>query len=745
MSRARQAASSHDSVHPDVETTSSRPGPSTVSADPDPRSREWLLADGQGGYACGTAADLPTRRYHGLWIARPLHHARRMQVVSGLDERLLPARTLGGADPNDEDVVHLMHAHWQGMPEPSAPQADVSFARWPLPTWRFATRLGAIERSVALQPAGRNEPEDSAPEVGIRRGTESALLVRYRNTGDQPLRLMVRPLLGWCDVDHLPPANESFDGAVMARGASWGVRPDASLPPLWLTADGVASFRAEPVWYRNFHFENDRVRGYDHIGHRWSPGVLEVDLHPGADVLLSFALDEPLGEPSACFDSVALEAERKHARMVASPGSVATAGEPSLLARLESGADDFFYRDEQGRLGVLAGYPWFWEWGRDVFLALPGLTLARERADLCADVLTGCLPYLRGGLLPNVYGKGPADSRYNSCDAALWFAAAVMRFADAGHDPELVSKRLLPALRAIAMAYRAGTDLAMSVTQDGLLQAGSEQWNATWMDAETQAGPVTPRNGLPVEIQALWYALLAFLAEHEPSDGGHAADVASGKGRKSGRKTSAKKTGGEAQPAADAHSYARDRDRCGAAFLQRFWRADAKCLADRCGLDGSVDYKVRPNMLVAAALSRSPLSTAQRLGVVRAAAAQLVTPCGLRTLAPADPDYVAHYSGGLEGRDRAYHQGTVWPWLAGFYVEAEVRAVAASKRGARAKELRGWLDQLLQRELARSGIDHVSEVFDGDLPHRPGGTFAQAWNTGELLRSYAICREAEQG
>ncbi|MBL8736407.1 MAG: glycogen debranching enzyme family protein [Planctomycetes bacterium] len=653
--------------------------PDAVSADPTALparilgDAEWLLADGAGGYACGTAIDLPRRRYHGLWVARPAGTARRRMVVAALDERIVTkART-----------IHLLHAHWRDLKTPSAPEASVGFAHRPLPQWTFHGDGAVLRRTVALQ---RGEP-----------GRPPLLLVRWHNLGTEALHLHVRPLLGWCDADHLPPADETFDGTVHVQGASWGVRPNGLLPTLWLTADGVAAFRGEAVWYRGFQYAEDEARGYDHHGDRWCPGVLELELPIGQTATVAFALEQPCAAPAALFDVLEAAAVRAFQ-------AVRAANEPKL-ARLQQGADDFLYRADGGRLGVLAGFPWFGEWGRDVFVALPGLTLARGRLDLCAEVLTGALPFLRRGLLPNIYGKDQQDSHYGSCDAALWFALAVQRFADAGGDPELVRQRLRPALVAIADAYEAGTDLGLAVDGEGLLRAGRADLNATWMDARTHRGPVTPRQGLPVEIQALWYALLAFLAED------------------------------------DAGRWAERSSRCGAAFVRRFWlptptNGTAR-LADRVH-DGVADQSVRPNMLVAAALPRAPFTQAQRAAVVATAQAELVTPRGLRTLSLRDPAYRGRYEGGPDARDLAYHQGTVWPWLAGFHVEA---ALAAAPKKALASEraaLRHWLLQLLD-ELDRAGLDHVSEVFDGDEPQRPGGTFAQAWNTGELLRALALC------
>lgn len=645
-----------------------------VAAAVPPPDAEWLLVDGQGGYACGSVDDLARRRYHGWWNVRRPGSARRWSLLAGADERIVER----GRE------LSLQHAHWHGQPEPWAPLAQRSFERWPLPTWTFVADGVRLTRSLVLRQAAGEVPP--------------CLCVRWQNLGERALRLLVRPLFGWCDVDHLPPADTTFDGTLHARGASWGVRPNASLPTAWLSVDGVAACRAEPAWYRGFELATDAARGFDHTADRWSPLVLELDLAPGADAVLAVALDEPVAAPHLAF--AAALAAVPPLLPAAPPQAPEFAG---LSARLTRTADDFFYRADGGRLGVLAGFPWFGEWGRDVFLALPGLTLARGQADRCREVLLGALPFLRLGLLPNIYGATADDSHYGSCDAALWFALAVQRFADAGHDAALVDERLLPALGSIVDAYVHGSDLGLAVDRDGLLRAGRDDLNATWMDARTAAGPVTPRAGLPVEIQAAWYSLLAFLVER-----------------------------GETR-------WKALRDRCGKAFVRDFWLADGDYLADRVQR-GEPDRCVRPNMLIAAALARSPLTTKQRAGVVARATAELLTPCGLRTLSPHDPAYRGRFEGGPEARDLAYHQGTVWPWLAGCYVEAALRAVPKRGLARERQRLATWLAGFAA-ELERAGLDHVSEVFDGDAPQRPGGSFAQAWNSGELLRAARLLTE----
>lgn len=664
-----------------------------------PATAEWLATDGAGGYGCGTVADLATRRYHGLWIAREAAGQRRHMVVAGLDERVATASNVA--------PVSLLHAHWADLPEAVPPQALVDFAPHPHPSWTFRGADFVLRRCVVLRRVDAGAP---------------CLAVRWQNLGRAPLRLTVRPLLGCDDVDHLPPADEAIDRTVEARGASWGCRPNPRMPWLWLSVDGVAAFVADGAWYRNFLYAIDRERGYDHRGDRWSPGMLELDLAPGAEAWAVWTLGEPCPAPAAVGERALAAAARRW--------QVAADDAEPLRGRLAFGADDFLYRAVGNRPGVLAGFPWFGEWGRDVFLALPGLTLARGRVAECAAVLDGALPFLRRGLLPNIYGRDQADSHYGSCDAALWYSLAVQRYAEVpGADLDAVRQRYVPALRAIVDAYLEGTDLGLAVLGDGLLLAGRVDLNATWMDAQTSRGPVTPRAGQPVELQALWYALLAFLVEHGHTD--------------------------LREPC----------ERAGAAFVRRFWLEDPGCLAD-CVRGEVVDRSVRPNMVLAAALARSPLSQAQRQGVVAVAATELLTPRGLRTLSPRDPRYRPRYEGGTDQRDGAYHQGTVWPWLLGGYVEASLRAAgllspatrtakpakgaksAAAEKGAKdARAVIAPLRALLAdfaAELDRAGIDHVSEVFDGELPQRPSGTFAQAWNTGELLRALRLLEDGER-
>ena len=460
-------------------------------------------------------------------------------------------------------------------------------------------------------------------------------------------------------------------------------------------------FDSDPVWYRDLDLAADRARGFPAREDQFSPGVLHVSLVRGKEVVVAASLGGPVRNPRAAWKKE--RGRRKQALKELGHDDV-----PSAERRLAFAADDFLIR-RGARAGVDAGYPWFGEWGRDTFIALPGLTLARGRLDDCAEVLSGALEFLQDGLLPNVFGRTRAESHYGSIDASLWFARAVHLYERAGSPAERVLDEYLPALLEVAESYWEGTALETRADEGGLIRAGSREHNPTWMDARTAAGPVTPRDGCAVEINALWYALLQ-----------HLEYLLEARGDERARKT-----------------WKARRRLARRSFLERFWLEDRRALAD-VWKDGEVDTSVRPNMVIAAALEFSPLVRGRRADVVRSAEEELLTPRGLRTLSRRDPGYRGEYGGGPEERDSAYHQGTAWPWLLGFYCEAALRA-SGWKRSVRLT-LAELLDGV-EAELDRGGLNHISEVFDGDEPQRPGGTIAQAWNTAELLRARALLDE----
>lgn len=620
--------------------------------------REWLVTDGAGGYASSTVPSCPARRYHGLLVAPFPGTAERYVFLSRFDESL----RVGSVE------TPLSVARYGDTYAPRGDEHLVRFAAEPDPVFDYAVDGARLRR-----------------EIRMVRG-EHTVLVRYSLVGGTtPVELEAGPLTPFRRADHLTIENDALDTRVSRLENGIAVQPYAALPVLAITSSKPARFHERPTWYRGITFPSDEARGYEGHEDQFRPGIFEVRLAPGDSIVFAASIERPIDDPARAWQQAA---PRR------------TSSTDPLERQLEHAADDFLQRTPDGRLGIVAGFPWFLEWGRDTFLSLPGLTIARGRNDLCAEVLTQVRPFLWKGLLPNIFGTSVADSHYGSADAALWFARAVLLFDRAGGDRGLVRGELRRALEAIAEAYFAGTDLGLFVDDAGLLHAGTPAHNPTWMDAQTSAGPVTPRHGCPVEIAALWCSMLAHLEELAPSR-------------------------------TDQRHWREAKQRAQTAFLDRLWLEDEGRLADRW-LDGEQDRSIRPNMLFAAALELSPLGRAQRSKIVRTAERELVTPVGLRTLARGDVDYVGRYEGGPEERDGAYHQGTVWPWLFGAFVEASLRAEPPTRA------LRSRLKRLvdgLSRELDCAGIGHVSEVFDGDAPHRPGGTVAQAWNTAEWLRA----------
>ena len=636
--------------------------------------REWVVADGVGGYASSTPLLCPTRRQHGLLIAPAPGFVKRHLFLSRFEESV----------HGEEHSFPLSLARY---PDSWSPLGHRGFAHFAAQPWPSCThRIGRAEIVREFLPIrGRH-----------------AILCRWTvRSKVWPLTLRLRPLLAFREADALTYENPALDPRVRRAAQGIVVRPYAVLPELFLTtAGGRGEFHADPVWYRRIQYLRDLERGYAAEEDQFSPGSFELTLAQEGTVLIAVSLQAPVEDPAGAW------IQESETRRSAQSPPFANAPSGSVPAALAASADEFFYRAKDGRLGVIAGYPWFGEWGQDAMIALPGLTLARGKPELCEEVLRGVLQHRRGGLLPNVFDAAGAAVDWGSADAALWFAWAVRqweRAAGAGAR-SCMQEEFGPALAALAQTYLDGGELGMRVDENGLLMAGSPDHNATWMDARVQGVPVTPRHGAAVELCALWYFLLTQLER-----------LALERGDRNG-----------------AREWMRHRRRTRRGILEKLWLPTERRLADVWHPATGADLALRPNMVIAAALEFSPLTRGKRTDVIKHAGKFLLTPFGLRTLAPDDPAYCPRYSGGPDQRDRAYHQGTVWPWLIGFYVEAHLRSFGTAS--ANLERLRALVDGFAP-QLEAAGLNHVSEVFDGDPPHRAGGTIAQAWNSGELLRA----------
>ncbi len=620
---------------------------------------EWLEADGLGGFASGTASGIRTRRYHALLLAAVAPPTGRTVLVNGLDAWV------------ETERGRYALTSQRYVPDAEAPDGATrvgAFTDEPWPHWSFQLEDGTIVEQEILVPKG-------SPVV--------ALCWRLHGARG-PATLTVRPFLSGRDYHALHHENADFRFEAEVRGGAIGWHPYAPLPSIVALANGAYSH--EPYWYRSFLYEEERARGLDHVEDLASPGIFRFDLGRGEAVLLLAAGPEPLeGEASAEAAVARLrDAERKR--------------RDAFPSRLHRAADAYIVKRGAGQT-IIAGYPWFADWGRDTFIALRGLCLATGRLDEARDILQEWSHVVSEGMLPNRFPDRPEDpAEFNAVDASLWYVVAVHEYLEAA-GPEAPPDCLQAAVLAILDGFAKGTRHGIRMGADGLLAAGEAGVQLTWMDAKVGDWVVTPRIGKPVEVQALWINALRIGARFDPRWG----EVA---------------------------------DRAEAAFLDRFWYADGGYLYDVVDVDhqpGAVDATLRPNQVFAVGGLPFPLVRGERARrIVDAVEARLWTPLGMRTLAPEDPAYSAVYAGGPRERDAAYHQGTAWPWLVGAFAEAWV-SVRGGTTAAKEEARERFLEPLL-RHTAEAGLGHVSEIADGAEPHAPRGCPFQAWSVGEALR-----------
>jgi len=620
---------------------------------------EWLEADGQGGFASGTVGGLRTRRYHALLLSALHPPTGRVVLVNGIEAWV----------EQDNGSVPLTSQHYApDVVHHDARGLIAAFSILPWPTWSFRLPDGS----------------ELCHELLVDRDSGQTLLRWRRVGGDSACRLKVRPLLSGRDYHALHHENAAFEFASRVQDGPGGIsvtwRPYATLPAI--TAMGNATFAAAPDWYRNFLYTAERDRGLDFIEDLATPGVFTWDLAAGPASLSLQVGEGPHASPVEQATRIDASERRRRDTLAPPEGSVRS----YLVSRAEGPT-------------IVAGYPWFTDWGRDTFIALRGLLLATGRLAEAEQILLAWSGLVSEGMMPNRFPDDGGTPEYNSVDASLWFVVAVHDFLIAA--PETPCRAALQVAASLILdGYARGTRFGIAADADGLLRAGVPGQQLTWMDAKVGDWVVTPRVGKPVEVQALWINALRIGAAWQPK--WHAqADLAQ------------------------------------ASFLARFPDPDTGGLADVVDVDGvagQVDRRVRPNQIFAVGgLPVALLTGSSARRVVDLVEARLLTPLGLRTLALNDPAYVGRYAGGRMQRDGAYHQGTVWPWLIGPFIEAWLR-VRGNSLAARAEASARFLAPL-RAHLGVAGLGHVSEVADGDAPHTPGGCPFQAWSLGELLRA----------
>ena len=565
---------------------------------------EWLEADGFGGFSSGTVALARNRRYQALLMKAAGSPARRFVLVNGLD---LFLRTPEGS------VALSSQLYAPGVLAPDGACHVESFAAEPWPVWTF--RL----------PGGRRLVQ----EIFVPRGRAATVLLWRLEGPAAGCTLEVRPFFSGRDPHSLHHENSGFAFAPVPSGDALAWHPYPGVPPAVIKAGG--SYTHDPHWYRNFHYAEESARGLDAEEDLAAPGLWTLGFDSGVAAMI-------LASPAAGEDWS--EFDGAPAVRLALLWRIRETGRRAALASpLHRAAESYLVCRGTGHT-VIAGYPWFTDWGRDTFICLRGLCLSTGWRDVARSILLEWAGHVSEGMLPNFFPEGAAAPEYNSVDASLWYVIAVQAYLESGPAPRAVSGPLRGAVGAILDGYSRGTRFGIRADTDGLLFAGQRGVQLTWMDAKVGDWVVTPRIGKPVEIQALWINALLFGAKRDPR-------------------------------------WAELAKRARASFSQRFWNADLECLYDVIDVDflpGCADASVRPNQIFAVGGLPVPLLEGERAAaVLRMVESKLLTPLGLRSLAPDHPDYRPYYEGGVLSRDGAYHQGTVWPWLIGAFVEAWLR------------------------------------------------------------------------
>jgi len=629
---------------------------------------EWLETDGLGGWAGSTILGAHTRRYHGLLVAATHPPVGRMVLLSRLDETVTV----------EDAAFDLACNRFPGAVHPRGFEHLASFRKGVFPVWDYAFAGVKLRKTVASI-----------------HGEPTRLVLYELLEAPGPIHLALRPFFAGRDYHATAHANGSVhrEGTFAAGGSALAYRMYDGLPEVFVHVPGAA-WELSPAWWNRFQYDRERERGLDCAEDLFTPGVLSVDLAPGARLGVIVSTRPP--DNPADRDAFAL-LETERLRRAAVLGTFGNA-DPFCRA-LAAAGDSFIVRRGETLRTVVAGYPWFSDWGRDTMISLPGLCLITRRFEEAKGILRAFARAVSEGMLPNRFPDQGEAPEYNTVDASLWYFVAVWKYLQATGADSFVRGELVPVLEEILAWHRRGTRHGIREDADGLLASGAPGVQLTWMDARVGDRVVTPRTGKPVEIQALWVNALSILAALRERWGGNGSDL---------RQRSVSAT---------------------ARFNDLFWNEEARCLYDNIS-DTGPDASLRPNQLLALSLP-FPLVTGERAeSILRAVEANLLTPFGLRTLAPGDPAYQPRCTGSPAERDGAYHQGTVWPWLFGPYLTALVRV-----RGEAGRQQGRELLAAFTPHLGQAGLGSVSEILDGDPPHTPRGCIAQAWSVAEILRA----------
>ncbi len=637
-------------------------------------SKEWLETNGLGGFASSSIVNCNTRRYHGVLVAAMHPPAGRMALVNALEEII----TVDGQQYELSCQQYPKRISPQGFRNLSGFRLD------PWPVWTYRAGQLVIEKSLTLI-----------------HGQNTAIITYRVRKPDCSAELRIRPYLTGRPFHALHRENPSLRPQAEVRSGVLLLNPYEGVPTIYVHHN-AERYESGFNWYRQVQYVKEKERGLEFSEDFWTPGELRFHLNENNPAIIVLTT-----EGAGYFDAdFLLNAERRR-RQNLLKGWEAT---DDVTQHLVVAADQFVVQrgpasPEAGEPvphRIIAGYPWFEEWGRDTFISMPGLLLSTGRFEIARDLLKGYAMEMNQGVIPNRFPDETRSSEYNTIDASLWFILSIFHFLRYTKDFDFVQTNLWPHMREVMDWYQKGTHYGIHMDLDGLICGGDPSVQLTWMDVKTGGQTVTPRSGKPVEIQALWYNALRIMAQIAGRIGDsdrerHWSDLA---------------------------------DRVWHSINRQFWYEEGGYLYDV--INGSEkDSSVRPNQIFAVSLPFESVTPDRAERIVDKVEEILLTPFGLRTLDPRDSHYVGAYRGGVAERDRAYHQGTVWPWLIGPFLSAYQKV--HGKSGRTQAHLRAHL-ALLLTHLWEAGLGTISEVFDGDMPHDPRGCIAQAWSVAEVLR-----------
>lgn len=638
---------------------------------------EWLLSNRRGGFSCGTLAGCNTRRYHALLVGSLTPPAQRTVALSACVEKVHTRRR----------SYELSHFEFD-PPSPQPPEPlPVNFRKDVGVHFEYSTESFNLAKSVYL-----------LPEADI-----VAVCYDFRNI-EEEIEFVIRPLVAMRDYHSLKKAADEF--YLEWSDEFLAIRSERCQAQLFLSTEEMA-FVEEQQWWYNFFYRQEKQRGYDYKEDLFSPGIFRRTIDAPARVVLWAGFGSRAMQQKMTALDVDVIVDDIKLRQKQILGSLKS--KDAVVQSLAISGDEFIIDRQVEKVktkSVLAGFPWFMDWGRDAFVALEGLLLCCGRYEDAASVLLNFSYHADEGMIPNCFGDYGSGAQFNSIDASLWFIHAAFKYYKASGDIRIFSSRLMPVIRWIIDSYCKGTKFGIRADDDCLIAGGSADTQLTWMDSKVDNVSITPRFGKAVEVNALWYNAICNCAEFY-----------------------------RVKDTVIARQFSEMADRIADSFRTCFWYEKGQYLYD-CVTGDFKDAGIRPNQIFAVSLPFSPLSAQQQKAVVDCVERELLTPFGLRTLAANDSRYKGKYEGDIKQRDSAYHQGTVWPWLTGAFVEAYLKVNDYSKQSKKNALL--MLEPLLRHFKNDGCMGSISEIFDGSEPHRPRGAIAQAWSVAELLRAYLL-------